>query len=160
LICSTPDCSPHQVCIRNAAALTKDIEMGCVPCDDDKGAEDAEGAGVAKEADGARGSCDAGAARNAGVAVVATGVKETDGCGRGARLGDAGEAEVVAVATARKMEGAAAGGGDNKSGVRKWMRLLAQSINRFNWHSQLIPRTAVMSGSRGVTRNVIGMVWI
>ena len=92
--------------------------------------------------------------------MVAMGVKEMDGCGRDARPGDAGEAEVVAMAGARKTEGMAAGGGDNKTGVRKWMRLLAQSINRFNWRSQLIPRTAVMSGSRGVTRNVIGMVWV
>jgi len=138
----------------------KDIETGRVPCDDDEGAEDAEGAGVAKEVDGAGGSCDAGMARDAGVAVVATGVKETDGCRRGAGLGDAREAEVVAVAGAGKTEGVAAGGGDNKTGVRKWMQLLAQSINGFNWHSQLIPRTAVMSGSRGVTRNVIGMVWL
>jgi len=122
--------------------------------------EGAEGAGVAKEADGAGGSCNAGVARDAGVAVVATGVKETDGCGRGAGPGDAREAEVVAVAGARKTEGAAAGGGDDKTGVRKWMQLLAQSINRFNWRSQLIPRTAVMSGSRGVTSNVIGMVWL
>ena len=92
--------------------------------------------------------------------MVAMGVEGTDGCGRDARLGNAREAEVVAVAGARKLEGAAAGGGDDKTGVRKWMWLLAQSINRFNWHSQLILRTAVMSESRGVTRNVIGMVWI
>jgi len=151
---------PCQVCIWNAAALTKDIETGRVPCDDDKGAGGAEEAGVAKEVDGAGGSCDASAARNVGVAVVATGVKETDGCGRGARPGDAREAEVVAMARAGKTEGAAAGGGDDKTGVQKWMWLLAQSINRFNWRSQLIPRTAVMSGSRGVTRNVIGMVWV
>jgi len=92
--------------------------------------------------------------------VVATGVEGTDSCGRDAGLGDAREAEVVAMARAGKMEGAAAGGGDNKTGVWKWMRLLAQSINGFNWHSQLILRSAVMSGSRGVTRNVIGMVWL
>jgi len=88
------------------------------------------------------------------------GVEGTDGCRRDAGLGDAGEAEVVAMAGAGKMEGAVAGGGDNKTGVQKWMQLLAQSINRFNWCSQLIPRTAVMSGSRGVTRNVIRMVWV
>ena len=140
--------------------MTKDIETGRVPCDDDEGAEGAEGAGVAEEADGAGGACDAGAAGDAGVAVEATGVEETDGCGRDAGPGDAGEAEVVAVAGAGKTEGAAAGGGDDKTGVRKWMRLLAQSINGFCWRSQLIPRTAVMSGSRGVTRNVIGMVWL
>jgi len=140
--------------------LTKDIETGRIPCDNDEGTEGAEGAGVAKEADGARGSCDAGAACDAGVAVVAMGVKEMDSCGRDAGPGDAGEAEAVAVAGAGKTEGTAAGGGDDKTGVQKWMWLLAQSINRFNWHSQLIPRTAVMSGSRGVTRNVIGMVWI
>jgi len=140
--------------------LTKDIKTGCIPCDDDKGAGGAKGAGVAKEVDGARGSCNAGMARDARVAEVAMGVEETDGCGRGAGPGDAGEAEVVAVAGAGKMEGAAAGGGDDKTGVWKWMRLLAQSINGFNWCSQLIPRTAVMSGSRGVTRNVIGMVWL
>jgi len=138
----------------------KDIEMGHVPCDDDKDMEGAEGAGVAKEVDGAGGSCDASVARDAGVAVVAMRVEETDGCGRDARPGDAGEAEVVAMAGAGKTEGAAAGGGDDKTGVRKWMQLLAQSINGFNWRSQLIPRTAVMSGSRGVTRNVIGMVWL
>ena len=136
--------------------LTKDIEMGHIPCDKDK---DTEGAGVAKEADGAGGSCDASAARDAGVAVVATGVKGTGGCRRDARPGNAGEAE-VAVAGAGEMEGMVAGGGDNKTGVQKWMQLLAQSINGFSWCSQLIPRTAVMSGSRGVTRNVIGMVWI
>jgi len=95
---------------------------------------------------------------NARVAVVAMGVEETDGCGGNAGSGDAGEAGVVAVARARKMEGVAAGVGDDKTGVRKWMWLLAQSINGFCWCSQLIPRTAVMSGSRGVTRNVIGMV--
>jgi len=138
----------------------KDIETGRVPCDNDKGVEGAEGAGVGKEADGAGGSCNADAACNAGVAVVATGVEGTDSCRRGAGPGDAREAEVVAMAGARKTEGMAAGGGDDKTGVWKWMRLLAQSINGFNWHSQLIPRTAVMSGSRGVTRNVIGMVWI
>jgi len=109
--------------------------------------------------DGAGGSCNAGAACNAGVAVVATGVEGTDGCRRDARPVDAREAE-VAVARAGKTEGAAAGGGDDKTGVWKWMQLLAQSINGFSWCSQLIPRTAVISGSRGVTRNVIGMVWI
>jgi len=140
--------------------LTKDIKTGHVPCDNDKDTKDAEGAGVAKEADGAGGSCDAGMAHNAGVAVVAMGVKGMDSCGRDARPGDAREAEVVAMARAGKTEGMAAGGGDDKTGVWKWMWLLAQSINGFNWHSQLIPRTAVMSGSRGVTRNVIGMVWL
>jgi len=113
----------------------------------------AKGAGVAKEVDGAGEAC------NAGVAVVAMGVEGTDGCRRGAGLGNAREAEVVAMARARETGGKAAGGGDDNAGVQKWMRLLAQSINRFCWHSQLIPRTAVMSGSRGVTRNVIGMVW-
>jgi len=136
------------------------IETGPIPCDDDEGMEDAKGAGVAKEADGAGEACNASVACNARVAVVATGVAGMDGCRRNARLGNAGEAEVVAMARAREMEGKAAGEGDNKSGVWKWMQLLAQSINGFNWHSQLIPRTAVMSGSRGVTRNVIGMVWL
>jgi len=140
--------------------LTKDIEMGHIPCDNDKAMGSAKGAGVAKEADGARGSCDAGTACNARVAVVAMGVEGTDGCERDARPGNAGEAEVVAMCGAGETEGAVAGGGDDKTGVWKWMWLLAQSINRFNWHSQLIPRTAVMSGSRGVTRNVIGMVWV
>jgi len=82
--------------------------MGCIPCDNDKGAEDAEGAGVAEEVDGAGEAC------NAGVTVVATGVKGMDGCRRDARLGDAGEAEVVAVARAGKTEGKVAGEGDNK----------------------------------------------
>jgi len=91
--------------------------------------------------------------------VVATGVEETGSCRRDARLGDAREAEVVAITGAEEMEGKVAGVGDNKTGVQKWMWLLAQSINRFSWCSQLIPRTAVMSGSKGVTRNVIGMVW-
>ena len=53
--------------------------------------------------------------------MVAMGVKGTDGCRRDAGLGDAGEAEVVAMAGAGKMEGAAAGGGDDKTGVQKWM---------------------------------------
>jgi len=139
--------------------LTNNIETGHVPCDKDKGMEGAKGARVAKEADGARGACNAGMACDAGVAVVAMGVKETDGCGGNAGLGNAGEAG-VAVARAGKMEGAVAGVGDDRTGVRKWMQLLAQSIHGFCWHSQLIPRTAVMSGSRGVTRNVIGMVWL
>jgi len=121
--------------------------------------EGPEGAGVAEEVDGARGACDAGAACDAGVAVVAMGVEEMGGCRRIARPVDAREAE-VARAGAGKTEGVAAGGGDDKTGVQKWMRLLAQSINGFCWCSQLIPRTAVMSGSRGVTRNVIGMVWV
>ena len=91
--------------------------------------------------------------------MVAMGVEETGGCRRIAGPVDAREAE-VAVARAGEMEGAAAGGGDDKTGVWKWMQLLAQSSNGFNWCSQLILRTAVMSGSRGVTRNVIGMVWV
>ena len=128
--------------------------MGHIPCDDDKGVEGAKGTGVAKEADGAREAC------NARVAVVAMGVEGTNGCRMDAGLGNAGEAEVVAMARVGEMEGKVAGEGDDNSGVWKWMWLLAQSINRWNWCSQLILRTAVMFGSRGVTRNVIGMVWL
>ena len=85
-----------------------------------------EGAGVAEEVDDAGGAGDASMTCNAGVAVVATGVKEMDGCGRDAR-----EAEVVAMARAGETEGEVAKGGDNKTGVQNGCSYLPNQSTDF-----------------------------
>jgi len=113
---------------------------GCTPFGD------AEGAGVAK---GARGAKEAG---------VAAGIKETGNCRRVAKPGDAREAG-VAEAGVKETEGKTTGeDGDNESGDGKWMQLVTQLTNRLCWRNQLIPNTVDTSGSNGVTRKVTRIV--
>jgi hypothetical protein len=55
-------------------------------------------------------------------------------------------------------ESGVGGCGIDKSGVRKSMRLFAQSTNGLCWHNQLNPMTAEMSGSSGVTRKLTSRI--
>ena len=65
----------------------------------------------------------------------------------------------VAKASVKETEGETTGkDGNNKSGARKWMQLVAQLTDRLCWHNQLIPNTAEASGSNGVTRKVTRIV--